>query len=488
MRWDANIRFLPAQIRGTPSTSNRVINDLRALLAANPTAPAAADGLAVARNLAGNTGDLTKTTASWTEFQPRIGFAWDPTGKGKHVIRGGYGIARDQVFQNLTLFSIQQSNPTLYQTVLDLEDSTGPPSPSGDLATFRFGVDPLPVATAAPDQLAFGGRGRINDPKMTDAMAQQSSIGWAWQFRPEYAFSVDYYHVLGTHEPRVLNENPRISPICNPAYGGNTADPRCVRGTSTRLLDAALAAAGIGAGRFGEIRNVATNNRSLFDSVNFELKKRFSRNFLLNTSYVLSWSRSWGGRPTASYGGTGQAIARANQFLPNEWGPTNFDQLHRFVVSGLYYLPAGFEIGSILQANSASPVNFRSGADTDGDGRTTLDRVCVGTPVTPGTPVTAAPACQEVPVNSLRGHAFFQWDLTTAKRFKFGEKTSLRLFWEFHNVTNHFNICSDVNNNAGSTAFLTPNAGPISGPYCSYGTGPGFSGPFRSQFGFRFEF
>ena len=491
LRWDANIRFLPKQLRDTPTTSNRTINILRQLIAANPTSPAAADGLARARLLAGNVDDLTRTTADWKEFQPRIGFAWDPTGSGKQVIRGGYGIARDQVFQNLTLFSIQQSNPTLYQTVIDLENSRGPADPggaSGDLATFRFGVDPLPAPAPGLTDLAFGGRGRINDPKMTDPWAQQASIGWSWQFSPAFAFSADYYHVQGTHEPRVLNDNPRISSICNPTFGGSLSDPRCVRGANTRLLDAAFAAAGIGAGRLGEIRNVATSNRSRFDSINFQLKKRMSHNFMMQASYVLSWSRSWGGRPSASYGGTAQAISREQQFKPEEFGYTNFDGRHRFVWSGVFNLPAGFELAPILQAASAAPINFLAGRDIDGDGRLTVDRVCVGSTVQPLVVITT-PGCQQVKPNTVRVQPFFQLDLAAAKRFKFGEKTSLRLFWEFHNLTNRFNKCNAVQANASSGSFLVPLQGPISGPYCAgSGFGPGSSSPYRSQFGFRFAF
>src|SRR5262249_25941264 len=95
LRWDANIRMLVDQ------TNNRTIQILKLLN--DPRAKAIAGG------------DITKTTTSWKEFQPRIGFAWDPKGNGRSVVRGGYGIFFDQIFQNLTLFSTQQSNPTIYQ-------------------------------------------------------------------------------------------------------------------------------------------------------------------------------------------------------------------------------------------------------------------------------------------------------------------------------------------------------------------------------------
>jgi hypothetical protein len=125
----------------------------------------------------------------------------------------------------------------------------------------------------------------------------------------DYVFREDYYHVSGINEPRVLQVNPFIATVCDASFpDANPADRRCVAGPSTRLLDAAFQAAAvtdpalIGAGRLGEVRDVATNNRSLYDGLNVQLKKRLSKNFTFQSSYVLSWSRSWGGgRPTSSY-------------------------------------------------------------------------------------------------------------------------------------------------------------------------------------------
>jgi carboxypeptidase family protein/TonB-dependent receptor-like protein len=511
LRWDANIHMLNPQLTNDPLTSNRALLVLRQLVADNPAAPGAQEGLAEAKLLAGDDSALRKTTTSWKEFQPRLGFAWDPTGRGKFVIRGGYGIARDQIFQNLTLWSIQQSNPTIFATVLDLSTAarltaapavpcktSWPADPTtASLSDFCFGVTPLPPAVGAATDLATGARGRITAPNVTDPWSQQMSIGTAIELTPGMALTVDYNHVLGTHEPRMLDSNPKLSWLCNPAWpGSNPADARCVSGIDTRLLDAAFAASGIGAGRFSDIRTVVTNNRSRYDGVNVVLKKRMTHRVMFQASYVLSWSQSWGGVPVASYGGSFLTSDGRFQFRPNNYGYTDFDERHRFTFSGVFDLTHGFELSPIFQAASARPIDPFAGGDIDGDGRPYLDRVCAPFDLSNTGPAANFPlGCNQVKPNSLRGFPFVEMDLSAAKRFKLGERASARLFWEFHNLFNRFNKCNSVVNDATSGSFLQPLSGPISGPYCAVdggvfggGFGPGFSSPFRSQVGLRIEF
>lgn len=485
LRWDANPKFLVPQLTNNPDTTNRAIAALREILAANVTDPAAADGVAVAQDLAGKTGPLTRNTASWKEFQPRFGFAWDPTGSGRFVVRGGYGVARDQIFQNLTLFAIQESNPTLYQTALDLNANgrgnlcvpAAGGTPSTDLCQFRFGVDPLPSpAGFSPTELVAGGTGRIIDPRLDDPWSQQMSIGGAWQWTKDFAVSADYYHVIGNHEPRVLQQNPVLASLCDPAFpGSNPVDPRCVNGPATRLLDAAFQDAGLGIGRLGELRDYSTNTRSLYDGINLTLKRRFSRNFQFQISDVISWARGWGGQPTSSYGGSGLNITPDREFLPGEFGPTNFDERNRFTASGVFQLPYGFEVAPIFQASTGRPYTALAGEDLDGDGRSTIDRACADGSQDVG--------CTEVHPNTFRGKAYIELDLRTAYVFKIRENMKFRILWEMYNIGNRANSCNNVDTNFYGGTFGAPNG------YCG-GQGPGatFGGPYRSQFGFRFEF
>src|SRR5260370_10078858 len=245
--------------------------------------------------------NLARLTPSWSEFQPRFGFAYDLKGDGRTVIRGGYGIFYDQIFENLTLFSRQQTQPTIYQTTIVLSNSA---VGVGQLAGFRCGVDLLPSSGGASNtDLAVGAFGRINDPTLKDPYVQKFSLGFETRLGQHYTLASDYVHTIGIHENRVLNINPRIAPICNSAWpGSNPASPLCVRGSSTRFFDPAFLAAGLGAVRLEQINMFASNNQSPYDTSLTTFRRRGHKS-QYSVSYVLSQSLSWGGQPPASYSG-----------------------------------------------------------------------------------------------------------------------------------------------------------------------------------------
>ncbi len=489
LRWDANIRLLPDQ------TNNRTMRILSKLN--DPRAQAITSA------------DLSRTTPSWLEFQPRIGFAYDPRGDGRTVIRGGYGIFYDQIFQNLTLFSLQQSHTTIYQTLLQLVNSN---VGVGQLATFRFGVDPLPTPPSGSGgtDLEFGAFGRINDPTMTDPYVQKFSFGFEHLLRPNLSIASDYVHTLGIHEPRVLNINPRIRSLCDAAFpGSNPASPRCVRGASTRYFDLAFVQAGLGAGRLEQINMFTQSNRSRFDSWTTQLRYR-GRKTTYSLSYVLSSSKAWGGLPTASYSGNGVAVTPEQQFRPEEFGPTRIDERHRIVASGVFDLPYGFQLAPILQFATARPYSLNTGFDVDGDGRSTNDRICQG--VDPAAVFAARgnstalqalnpPGCTQVQVNSARegfitdasgnvigktSGRYFNVDLRATKTFTLGERLRLRGYLSLFNLFNTDNL--SIGDRLGRS--VATSGSTFRQPVSLYGPGfgPPVGQPFTMQIGARFEF
>jgi hypothetical protein len=486
LRWDANIGFLRPMLGNSLTTSNRTIWALNQTAIAVGSTMASDPGVQQIEQIVHSKSNLNRTTADWKEFQPRFGFAWDVGGNGKNVVRGGYGISRDQVFQNITLFSVQQTQPTVYQSFFDQVGTFAPglgcaspvlPQPNGnpsfDICSFRFGVDPFPVpapGTAITD-LAPGSVGRIVNPKITDPWSQQFSLGWSSQIAPDYALSVDYYHTLGTHEERVLNVNPTIDSV------------------GDRLMDSAFAAAGIGAGRFAQIYEYSTNNRSMYDGINIQLRKRVSHRMMFQVSDVISWSRSWGGFPVASYGGSGLAVTPEQQFAPNEFARTNFDERNRFTFSGLFDLPGGFELSPIFQAASARPYSFLAATDINGDGRRVLDRVCEGSALS--APILTS-GCTMIKPNTLTGKPFIQMNLRAAKHFNITERARISLYAEFFNLFNRQNFCNSYEEDAGDPNFNTPRAF-CAGPSNAVGGGvSGFTAfavpSLHTQLGLRFEF
>ncbi len=489
LRWDANIGNLPTQ------ENNRTILILQQL------------NHPLARAITGDPDKLRRTTPSWTEFQPRVGFAWDPTGSARTVIRGGYGIFFDQLFQNLTLFSLTQSNPELFQTALTrVNTAVG----VGQLEDFRFGIDPLPQPPPgfSFSNLAVGGFGRINDPDASEPYIQKLSLGFETQLGKDTTLASDYVHTLGLHESRVQVINPRIRYICDAGFpGSNPLSPQCVRGANTRLLDRAFVDAGFPAGRIEQINMIGTTNRSLFDSWTTTLRHR-TRKMLVSASYVLSESVSWGGQPVASYSGNGIAITPDNQFKREEYGPTRIDERHRVVISGVFNLPWDFQLAPIMQLASARPYSLNLGLDIDGDGLATNDRICASTDpaaVFAARGNSAALAalnplgCQQVQVNSVRegfvasgggfetrSGRYFNVDLRAQKAFSFGERFKVKAYADFYNLfnTENLSLSNRLGNTPATAGGLFRQANALYGP----GFGPPVGRPLTVQFGARLDF
>jgi len=500
LRWDANIGNLPDQ------TNNRTILLLKQL------------NHPLAQSITSDPEKLSRTTPKWTEFQPRFGFAYDPKGDGRMVIRGGYGIFYDQLFQNLTLFSLTQSNPELFQTALT---QTNTRVGVGQLSGFQFGVNPLPPPPAgfSFSELAFGGFGRINDPDATEPYIQKFTIGFQKSLGSGFVLSSDYVHTIGLHESRVQVINPLIRGVCDPGFPGATpASPLCVRGVSSRLLDRAFVNAGFpivgGAARIEQINMIGTTNRSLFDSWTTQLRGRFGRSSF-SLSYVLANSRAWGGQPVASYSGNGIAIAPGNQFKPEEYGPTRIDERHRIVASGVFDLDGGIQFSPIVQFATARPYSLNSGLDLDGDGLATVDRICASSDPRAvfdaaargaGLPAgTRALGCSQIQVNSQRSGfvvtrdaagnvldieersgRFFNVDLRVSKIFSFGDRFKARGYVDFFNLFNRENLSLasrlGLSPVTARTGFMQ--AVSLFGP----GFGPPVGRPRTLQLGARFDF
>ena len=413
------------------------------------------------------------------DFSPRVGFAYSLTASGRHVIRGGFGLYYGQTFENIPLFMLQQVNATLFATVLDIT-SAGPGDPNADLvpgtnkllSQWRYGVDPLPPIPPPPTNLTAGSVGRLMDPFYHNPYTEQANFGYSFQIDNANVIEVDYVHTLGLRESKTLDINPKLTSL-----GG------------ARPLNAQFNAVGLPS--LGRVDVETAVGRSRYDGFNLSYRRRLSKRFSINSSYVLSRALAYNGTAAAF---RNRPFDQQNYLASWDLGPTPSDSTHRGVISGIVELPYGIRVSTTMQAESGRPYNPNEGIDVLGYGESSATRhaiVPVGQPTNYGAYANytaaqlqaclKAATCVPTTWDAARGAPFFQWDVRAAKLFRFKERYNLELFFQAFDLTNHANFGASYNNNVRTSIFGTP-----FGFITPSGTvvPRSFSGEFGAQFRF----
>jgi hypothetical protein len=386
---------------------------------------------------------------------PRIGLAYDLTGKGTHVLRAGWGIYYGQTFQNIPLFMEQQANDTVFTQTLSISsagptDTTAPivPGTTKHLNEFRYGVDPLPPIPPGSTALTAGAVGRLVDPDFANPYNHQFNAGYTWQIDSLNVIEAEYVHVLGLREAKRQNINYQ-----RPELGG------------TRPFDAAFTAAGLP--KLAQIVVESSIGRSRYDGFNLSYRRRLNRRFSINTSYVLSRSLAYVGGPAAF----GNAAPIPTILFPSyDLGPAPNDEKHHVVVSGILQVPGGIQLAPIMQWASARPYSATQGVTwtSAGSGNGTTRAVILNSDPTNLRATKdltaqqlrdgiAAGTMHEIGYDSLRGLPIFQLDLRASKFFKFGERHRLEVIAQFFNLTNRANFGGNYVTSIRSDTFGTPN-------------------------------
>ena len=417
------------------------------------------------------------------DFSPRVGFAYDLTGAGKHLLRGGFGLYYGQTFQNIPLFMEQQANSTIYQGVFSIGQgascaSSCVPGTAILLQNWRFGVDPMPVIPAASGNLNPGSTGRLMDPNYRNPYSEQFNIGYQWAIDNNSVFEAEYIHELALHEDKTVNTNPTLLSL-----GG------------ARPLSAAFAAAGLPV--LGRISDEQAVDRSRYDGLNLSYRRRMAQHFSMTANYTLSRALAYEGSAGSFRSASTVPSLPTN---PLDLGPVPNDELHHFTVAGTVAFPWGIEVSPILQAGSARPYNITENFDVFGFGSGVTRPMIV--PVSAPTNYTAfmkassqstgaaqavvaaclaAATCEQLPFDPVRGQAFIQLDTRFSKNIKLGEGRNLALMYQAFNITDRANHGNDFGGTVGSSTFMKPagfiNPSSATTPRSLWG-----------EFGFRFSF
>ncbi|HKV80944.1 MAG TPA: TonB-dependent receptor [Candidatus Sulfotelmatobacter sp.] len=441
------------------------------------------------------------------DFSPRFGFAYDVTGAGKHVVRGGFGLYFGNSFQNIPLFMEQLANPTIFQTVLSLSASGDTVPCGGTLGQFSYtqaNVAAVQACLPPPSATAGDGSvGRLIDPSYRNPVAEEFNVGYSWAINNNSVFEAEFTHVLSLHENKTINIDQKV------VTGTDTSGTACsTPGTPTgcnlnygnviltRPLSAAFGAAGQPV--LASLRNDESINRTRYDGVNFSFRQRMSRHFSLNANYTLAWAYGYDAGGFSAF--RNYARDGYNPFASYEWGPMTNDERHHITVSGLVNLPKAFEFAPILQFGTARPYALSNSYNTINAGGGTTVAVVVpnndqrnflyGTNYISQFVATASAAypnpdpndpnfqnylsdatagargnvatcyytaqCTIAKFDPLRGQAFFELDAKLAKNIKIGERANVQIVAQAFNLTNKANYGNNYGGNIASGTFGHP--------------------------------
>jgi len=226
-------------------------------------------------------------------WAPRFGFAWQPFGDQKTVIRGGYGICYDFIFLN-PITNQRFLPPFIYSGSL-----SGASSFTGGNSYAN-----LYAGTATIQQTLSSGVGQLNPTflnfaaispaiaqNLRNPQVQQRSIGIERELINNMVLKVTYVATKGTYLPRTRPINFLLN---QPAPATSYADELA------RLPQFTSANAGLNGSptaysnrydpRYNAINYVESSAESQYNSLQVELQKRFGSRYTIGVAYT--WAHS----------------------------------------------------------------------------------------------------------------------------------------------------------------------------------------------------
>lgn len=459
---------------------------------------------------------------------PRIGLAYTPNANANTVIRAGFGITYDLLFDNLGI----NTQPPEFSTTVDL---TGTPG-SGFLA--KGGIPPNYSVTGA-------GLTPAQARASTSAFVPDQVLPYAlnWNFAIEHVFAKDYsiqVRYLGTRGVHLVTQQQMnvFSPVTAasqiPTY---FSVPPAATLASLPLTVADLRAQGrilpqyAAAGFTSPITTYTPQGWSAYNALSVQLNKRFSSSLQFIAAYT------WGhniDNSTAVVASTYLTPRRAQDFfsLSEDKASSALDRRQRFTFSPIYDLPfakgsgnwflknivGNWEAAGVYTYESPEYFTPQSGVDSNLNGDSAPDRTVLNPSGQPGTgsgvygltrtgsvvPVTAARTATDAVVawvaanpnaryvqagygarpnagrNTQPTRPIDNIDLTLIKRFALGERRHLEFAGQALNLFNHAQfIPGSVNDvtivssfNPGTQSFTRASNPAFNNPEAAFSSNP----------------
>lgn len=300
--------------------------------------------------------------APWNNFEPRLGFAWQPLASDKLVVRGGGGFyynminGTPQVFNQeedpVTITSISRSGAGNAASTLQNPYGTVPSIGWQNLLRTATGLTPTFISV---------------DQYLVNPLVISYNLNVQYAFAPSFVIELGYVGNRG--ERLIAGQALNVAQLASAANPLNCGLPNgCVTTNTAANVNQRTPVIGVPSGGVNNLSNVGDSS---YNSLQATLRKRFSHGLQFQAAYT--FGRVFTDDAGLTY--TSGTSATVNSNDPNnraqQHAPADFNRTHRLVVNYTYDLPgyrrgagfsgkllSGWSVSGLATVQSGLPINI----------------------------------------------------------------------------------------------------------------------------------